>query len=107
MNRNDDPLEQLLEHAFAEELTRTTDPDVVRRVIRQIMMRQRIRLVALGSAVVAGLWVAITALLPVVANLGAWLQPLQTLPEMLTTLGPLALLILLPPCTFLLLEDGL
>ena len=28
MNRHDDPLEQLLEHAFAEELTRTADPDI-------------------------------------------------------------------------------
>ena len=110
-----DPLDDLLSAGFAAQISAQRDFDISERLMRQISRQQKIRAVVLGTAVVVGLILAIAALTPLLEMLPSLLTlPEPRLPNLAltdipsTTLGtvlPLALLTLLAPWMFVLLDD--
>jgi len=117
-----DSLDDMLNQAFAREYATLVDAEFVDRAMQRVRLQSRIRLLVLGIALTIGAIVCASYALPVIANIGAWLGPLTTLPsetllalpkETLlalpreTLLGALTigLLIVIAPCLFILVDD--
>lgn len=109
-----DSLDDMLNQAFAREYATLVDAEFVDRAMQRVRLQSRIRLLVLGIALTIGAIVCASYALPFIANIGAWLGPLTTLPsETLlalpreTLLGALTigLLIVIATCLFILVDD--
>ncbi len=127
---SNDQLDDILHQAFTHEYATLVDRELVDRVLHSIRLQSRIRLLVLGIALTIGTLICASYVLPVIANMGAWLSPLLGLPDETlmapfretlmapfretltalpreTLLGTLTigLLVVIAPCLFILVDD--
>ena len=74
MTSEKDPLDDLLERAFAADAARTPAVNVADRVVKRLRTRQRLRLMVLTVAAVTGTGLLVVSVPPIVAPLLTALQ---------------------------------
>lgn len=105
-DRPTDPLDDILKQAFRREYSTLADADLVAHVVRRIALQSRIRTLVLGLAMLFGAMICASYVLPVLANLSIWLEPLVRLSsETLPGAIPIVLGILGASWLFTLVDD--
>lgn len=105
-NQLTDPLEILLQQAFASELTRNTDQTLMQQISRRIAREQRIRSLVLGFVGAAALVATFLILLPALGALAAILT-LPPLPAIPPTATAAIAAVLIAPWLYALVDDPL